>query len=178
MKLGSYAVPNDSLKLRARMQFESEDLSGQSSSTTRAHKGIKPKEFTVNLIVRTKDEEALTRLIAVAEKIDDDGKLEVYPVVEQLINAMKVKQVQFFGSVNVQEIDGKRAWQVSFTLVEYLSVAEKIEARDQEPTIEVQEAEGVISAPFGTTPDEAPQYSGFEGVFHSLDNALAPDEVT
>lgn len=84
--------------------------------------------------------------------------------------------MQFHGSVSAQEADSERSWSVSFTLIEYLSVAEKVEQREDAPVVEAQQTPGVETTAEETAIPE--NYTGFESVLKSLDTMLAPSNET
>lgn len=131
MKLNDYQVPKDELHISVLTTFREEDLSGETSSSATAHKGIKPKEINARFIVRYDDAEVLTNFYRRAEATDDNGDLVVYDIVERTANAVNVRQVTFTGTIDAREIDSRMAWQVSFRLREKISVPEKTEQRKE-----------------------------------------------
>jgi hypothetical protein len=172
MKLNDYLVPLEGLKVSVQTTFDSEDLSGETSSTAQAHKGIKPKEFSAGFIVAFATPDKLADFYAAAEAVTDSGDLVVYDITERTANAVNVRQVTFCGRIDTREADDLEAWRVSFRLKEVLSVAEKTEQRQEvaeaQPT--TTEGEAVAAAP---AQEQAEPLTGFEGILQKVDNALA-----
>ena len=129
MNLNEYQVPEHHLKVRGQMPYDSAPLGGQTSGTSRAHRGIKPKMLFVSLQIPMKSPEVLEGLMAVAEATDDAGALVVYDLKDDTGNAMKIRQVQFGEVFTVAEKESLRAWDITFVLHEYYSVPEKTEQR-------------------------------------------------
>ncbi|BFM20524.1 baseplate complex protein [Gilvimarinus japonicus] len=129
MNLNEYKVPEYSLKVRGQMPYDSDPLGGQTSGSSRAHKGIKPKMLFVSLQIPMNEPVVLERLLAVAEATDAAGALVVYDLQDNTGNAMKIRQVQFGEVFTVSEKESVRAWDISFVLHEYYSVPEKKEQR-------------------------------------------------
>lgn len=129
MRLNDYLVPQDELRVSLSTTFRDEDLSGETSSTATAHKGIKPKEINAHFLVRYNDAEKLTNFYRIAEATDDNGDLVIYDILERTANVANVRQVRFTGTIDTREIDGQQAWRVLFRLKEHLSTPEKTEQR-------------------------------------------------
>lgn len=158
MRLNDYQVPADEFKISVSSVFEFSDLSGESSSTSTALKGIKPKELAAGFMVRFKDEELLTGFYRIAEALDANGDLVVYNITERTANAVNIRQVTFSG-LDTSEIDDLHAWRVSFRLKEKMSVAEKVEQRQ--------------GATVATTNEETVSLSGFESIVKYTEKQLA-----
>lgn len=129
MRLNSYPVPPDELKVSVATTYNDENLGGETSGTATAHKGIKPKQINASFLVRYDNEELLGNFFRIAEATDDNGDLVVYDIVERTANAINIRQVQFCGTIDTREMDKLHAWRVVFSLREYLSTAEKTEKR-------------------------------------------------
>lgn len=138
MKLNNYQAPQDELRVSLSMSYRDDDLSGETSSTASAHKGIKPKELNARFVVRYTDTDTLTNFLRIAESTDDNGDLVVYDIVERTANAVNIRQVIFAGNLDVSEISGQQAWMVHFRLREHLSVAEKTEQRKEITTVDAE----------------------------------------
>lgn len=143
MNLNDYKVPDYKLNVRVQTHYESDPLGGQTSGTSRAHRGIKPKEVYVTLDIPMREPELLEALTEVSEATDKTGALMVYDLQDETANSMKVRQVQFYGVLTVQEKESVRAWRVDFTLIEYFSVPEKTEQRITTADAPAQVADGV-----------------------------------
>ncbi|MGH1373779.1 MAG: hypothetical protein ACRBBW_17185 [Cellvibrionaceae bacterium] len=176
MRLNSYDLPGTDHKVRVSTTFEDADMSGETSSSSRAHKGIKPKEFSVSFVVNFDDSDSLGEFYRVAQAVDDNGDLVVYEVTERTANAVNVQQVSFSGRLDTVEIDDLQAWQVSFKLKEFLSVPEKTEQRTQTLSEEPEQTAGVTVA---TDESGEPQpQSSFESMLKRVDQALATSNET
>ncbi|GLS26150.1 hypothetical protein LU351_05460 [Marinibactrum halimedae] len=173
MRLNNYQVPNTSLRIRARLNIESQELSGDSSASDTAHKGIKPKVFTASFIVDQKEPDELTEFIRIVEQVSENGEPVVYEIQDATANAMNVRQVIFDGEVSVNEISSERAWQVSFGLREKFSVPEKVEERQAVNPIE--NAESPTTVPIASVDDsEEVELTSFEKVLQRVENAITP----
>lgn len=161
MLLNDFTVPMSELNVSITTEFESDQLSGETSSTSSAHKGIKPKSVNVSFVVRYKDASQLTDFYRIAEATDDNGDLVVYNVTDNSANAANIRQVIFFGRIEQREMVGLKGWRVSFTLQEHLSVAEKTEQRQsfvESESIPLQDSQGI---------------TGFEKVVQGVESSLA-----
>lgn len=176
MRLDDFTVPGDNLNVRGGLRIESESLAGNTSGTDRTSKGIKPKSFSVSLLIKFKDEKKLTELIRAAESVDSNGRLRIYTVVDRTINVASVRQVQFDDNVSWREDEDLHAWQVSFSLVEYKSVPEKTEQRQAKKT--ATPTASITGAATTATPDTtaaeqpAAPLTGFEAFLSRVDKAL------
>ena len=175
MRLDDFTVPGDNLTVRGGLRIESESLAGNTSGTDRTSKGIKPKTFSVALLIKFKDESKLTELIRAAEAVDSNGRLKIYSVVDRTINVASVRQVQFDDNFSWREDEEVHAWQVSFSLVEYKSVPEKTEQRQTKKTAtpSASVTGGTTTTPAETTTEpQAAAMTGFEAFLARVDKAL------
>lgn len=129
LALNGEAIPLMNLKVTPTMQFAEKDQSGQSSSTANAEQGIKAKELRVSGTVSFRDVATLKRLFELAEAKSASGSLQVYRVANLTAQAINFREGTFSGMIDAPQQDNKMAWQVTFTLREKISVAEKKEAR-------------------------------------------------
>ena len=172
MRIGDLDVPGHNLLVTATLRIKSKDLSGDTSATTRAHLGYQPKTLSVSTRIKFDDADTLTRLIALAEALDSTQKPKVYNVVDRTAQAMNMRQVQFNESFRAREDEALQVWNVSFELIEYRSVPEKIEQQQTTATAQTQQANGTAVASSSTTGTE--KSTGFEGVLSYIDKILAP----
>ncbi|ETS32994.1 hypothetical protein BB987_13710 [Photorhabdus temperata] len=128
LALDGEAIPLKSLTVTPSVVFQDTDQSGQSSSTAVAEQGIKPKELRVTGIIPFTEQKTLSRLFALAEA-KDKGNLKRYRVANLTAGAINFRIGTFTHTLDASKIDGKQAWQVTFTLREHLSVAENRDAR-------------------------------------------------
>lgn len=117
---------------------EQKDMSGSKSSTKNSEKGVKAKELQVSGIIPYECKEWLTTLFNLAEAETGKGEQAKYRVSSVTAEAVNMREVQFADTVNAQEMENRLAWQVSFTLREVNSVAEKKEARKAKPQVKTQ----------------------------------------
>ncbi|WP_109078829.1 hypothetical protein [Aggregatibacter kilianii] len=117
---------------------EQKDMSGSKSSTKKSEKGVKAKELQVSGLIPYARKEWLTQLFNLAEAEDGKGEQAKYRVSSVTAEAVNMREVQFADSVTAQEMENRLAWQVSFTLREVNSVAEKKEARKTKPKVKTQ----------------------------------------
>ncbi len=127
------------VKISITASFERKDLSGQSSSSAFSSAGNKPKKVSVALQIPMDKSDGLTKLLDMAGADDSNGSPQVYAVSDPLCSAAKIRQVIFVDDIQARESEGLRCYDVSLTLQEHQSVAEKREERDNEKT-EVQAA--------------------------------------
>ncbi len=171
--LNSTRILGHNLSVRANFKIDTKELSGQTSSSDRSEEGIKPQTLAVSLVIPFNNSADLTRLVELARSTDSTGKLTVYDIVNETAAAMKLRQVTFMDNFSVAEIDGQKAWQVSFSLVEYRSIPEKKEERKPQKTAVDQSADGesVGEEPPPTNQDQ--QQGLVMRALTKLDEALA-----
>ncbi|WP_444894904.1 baseplate complex protein [Microbulbifer sp. SSSA005] len=131
MVLNDTKIPGYGLTVSVATEFSSESLSGETSSTSSVHKGIKPKIITVSFIIKYIEADSLTSFYRLAESVNDNGELTVYNITSSSANAANIRQVIFSGRIDQREMQDIKAWRISFSLQEYLSTAEKTELRQE-----------------------------------------------
>lgn len=124
-----FTVPGKNLKLKIVQPFDRKELSGDGSGTDFATAGNKPKTISAGLVIQDDKEEDLRNLFAVAEATTTTGDPVVYTVSDRFCQALNIRQVIFVDSINADEADGLRAWNVSFTLRDASSIAAQREER-------------------------------------------------
>ncbi|MCC8366013.1 hypothetical protein J8V57_06925 [Xenorhabdus sp. PB61.4] len=150
--LDGEAIPLKSLTVTPSVMFQDQDQSGQSSSTAVAEQGIKPKELRITGIIPFTEQKTLSRLFALAEA-KDNGNLKRYRVANLTAQAINFRIGTFTGTIDASKVDGKQAWQVTFTLREHLSVAEKRDSRAT-GSIQAKKQTGQGGAKAGEDPDK------------------------
>lgn len=159
------------MKITANLRIESEDLSGQTSGSEKAHKGFKPKTLTVTLQIAFVDLVQLKTLMRLAEATAGGGQLKTYRIVNDTAAAFGIRQVQFTEGVSAREDDTLASWSVQFTLTEKESNPEKVEQRRKANGTTAQSAEGNgVTGEDGT--GTGTQLTGFEATLKKLDNYL------
>ena len=158
------------LEVGVSMRLQDADQSGQSSGTASSQQGVKAKELKVSGLIPYSDESQLILLYQLAEAEDGNGRRR-YRVNHDVASAIKMREATFTGDVSATRAGSLQAWRVSFTLREYVSVAEK--------RAEAREAGGngaVVQTAGGTAPaDEAPEHlTRFERILKYVNDAIGP----
>lgn len=122
--------------ISAEYDLPEEDQSGQSSSTNRSEKGIKPKKLNISGLIPYSNPNSLSRLIELSYQTESGGAKKLYRVANATANVINLREAVFSGKVSVSPHSSLLAWQISFTLSERKSVPEKREARAQQQAIE------------------------------------------
>lgn len=138
LALNGQAIYMYGLMTSVSVKREQKDMSGSKSSTKKSEKGVKAKELQVTGIIPYDKKEWLTKLFNLAEAETGKGEQSKYRVSSVTAEAVNMREVQFADSVIAQEMENRLAWQVSFTLREVNSVAEKKEARKAKPQVKTQ----------------------------------------
>ncbi|TPW60918.1 MULTISPECIES: baseplate complex protein [Klebsiella/Raoultella group] len=176
LALDGEAIPLKSIKISPKMTIETKDKSGQSSATTQSENGVKAKELSVSGLVDFKDKALLSRIFALAEAKGSGGEGRRYRIANPVAQAINMRQGMFTGTVEATEQTEKLAWQVSFTLTEQISTAEKAKGRKAASapgeTTKTQSASGTTAAPAGDTEDQEKELTGFEKILKSVDDKL------
>lgn len=172
--LNGEKVQGKGLKVTANLRMESEDMSGQTSNTAKAHKGFKPKTLSVTLMIPFRDEDHLLSLMRLAQATVAGGQLATYRIVNNTAAAFGVREVQFGDNVSVSEDGSLRAWQVQFSLSEKLSVPERVEQRSPTNAVQQQRAPGEPVLGADGQPAPPAELSSFEKVLETVDNWLKP----
>lgn len=186
LMLDGYSLPGFGLMVQGALQIKNEDLSGETSSTSTVNKGVKPKTFTVSLRVKYEDAADLKQLTAKAEARDSGDRMRVYACVNDTVNAMGVRQVQFTERFAVNESDGPRCWDVSFTLREFQSRPEMVEQRESAAKSVTQSSAGkAVAADAGVLEDVretaeavAEPLTALERLLQAVDAALGGSDAS
>ncbi|CDG88167.1 hypothetical protein [Xenorhabdus bovienii] len=157
LALDGEAIPLKSLTVTPSMMFQDADQSGQSSSTAVAEQGIKPKELRITGIIPFTEQKTFARLFALAEA-KENGNLKRYRVANLTAQAINFRIGTFTSTLDASKVDGKQAWQVTFTLREHLSVSEKRDAR----AVGTIQAKKQTRQGAGAAKEEPEQLSWFE----------------
>jgi hypothetical protein len=165
------------MKITANLRIESDDMSGQTSSTDKGHKGFKPKTLAVTLQIPFADNDQLRTLMRLAESTASGGQLKKYRIVNDTAAAFGIREVEFSEGVSAREDDSLAQWLVQFTLSEKLSNPERVESRRAGNSVAKQSAPGQAVAGDGTGTGtdgsgKGEELSGFEATLKKLDNYL------
>ncbi|MFP4793410.1 baseplate complex protein [Pasteurella multocida] len=135
------------ININASVKRDDKDMSGQKSSTKKTDKGVKAKELNVIGVIPYERKEWLTNLFNLAEAENEKGEQVKYRVSCLIAEAINMREVQFTGQVSATEMGGRLAWQVSFTLREVNSIAEKKEQRKPKPKAKTQGERAPVAEP-------------------------------
>lgn len=171
--LSGQVIRMKNIDVSVSMSIKEKDQSGQASSTASSQQGIKAKELNVTGIIPYDDEGQLTLLYSLAEAQDSSGKSTRYRINHDIARKIKFREATFAGDVKASKATNLLAWQVSFTLREYFSVAErKAENKSRgKGGATAQTAQGTSAA--ADTPEEL---SWFERVLKKVDTAIGPHD--
>ncbi|SHJ72444.1 DNA-binding protein (plasmid) [Halodesulfovibrio aestuarii] len=183
LQLNDFNVPGYNLTVTGDLEIRTEDLSGETSSTARVDKGVKPKKLNVSTNIKYQDAKKLRELIRVIEARGKNGEGMVYNITNRDANVAGITQVRVTDRFSWKPINGLQAWSITFTLREYLSVPEKVEKREKKTDTVAQKSEGTPVEPKTKTEDaEAPQQTAsatqdpqtmLENILQTIDKALA-----
>lgn len=136
MMIGGYEVPGFRVggagfdgKCTAMVETPTDDLSGNTDSTDKADKGVKPKKLNVSFSLRYREKKQLTALVELAEARDGGGEAVKYAVISGLATILRIRTVQFSGQVSIDPDDTLHCWRITFSLSEFRSVPEAANAR-------------------------------------------------
>lgn len=128
LALNGEAIRLKNMRVTVSQQFPDKDQSGGTSSTAKSEQGAKGKELRVSGEISFKDVSILTRLFQLANATDSGGGRTVYRVANNVARAVNLREASFSGTLDAPQQEGRMSWLVTFTLTEFMSVAEKKEA--------------------------------------------------
>ncbi|ARC92805.1 DNA-binding protein [Vibrio coralliilyticus] len=131
LSLDGKLLPIDNMKVSCSKQYKDKDMSGQSSSTHSSEQGDKGVVISVAGTIPFKREADLTALYDTFSMKDENGNRKVFRISNRDAKLYRVRNAKFFGKLSSSEHNSLRAWEVSFSMREHNSVAEKIEQRTQ-----------------------------------------------
>ena len=172
LALNGTPIYMNNLMTSVSVKREQKDMSGSKSSTKNSEKGVKAKELQVSGIIPYERKEWLTTLFNLAEAETGKGEQAKYRVSSVTAEAVNMREVQFADTVNAQEMENRLAWQVSFTLREVNSVAEKKEARKAKPQVKTQSEKAPVAQSSQPQAAEQEEKDKREGPAKILDDIL------
>ncbi len=177
LTLNGTQLPLKNLRISVRQQLAGQDMSGQTSATDQAETGSKGKILTVKGVIPFNNKQLLTNLFRMAEALEG-GARQIYRISNQTAEALKIRQVKFQGAIRADEQDSHRQWSVSFELIEYLSVPERVEQRQPDKLAAQQKVQGVSTPVTSGQSENVPpgtdvELTGVLKVLKTIDNALA-----
>ena len=163
-----------------KLSLKNKGVGSNTSSSETLNQGTKAKVISVAGSLTYEEEQHLTDLIKLAEAVKDDGSRQEYTLEDKTANVGDVRQVTFHEDFNVKKMPKFQAWQISFSLLQFNSVAEQKEQRAApkvEPVADSITGQ-VISAPTEEDSQETKvsEKKGFIwDVLKQIDDALAPE---
>lgn len=154
----SFEVPGKNLTVSASLTIDKKALGGDTSGTDNAEAGIKPQRLSCSLLLPKDQAKKLKQLKVVVTGKDTEGAAIVYDIVDDLAEAMDIRQVRFVDGLNVTQSDGLQAWNVTFTLEEVRSVAERREEREKPDDIVALKSDGTTIAPAPSSSSKLQQF--------------------
>ncbi|WP_153446925.1 baseplate complex protein [Vibrio algicola] len=134
-------LPLKSCKIDPSFDIKEADVSGQTSSTSKAKQGNKGCMLNVNGLIPFSDPTTMTKIFNLARAVDEKGNSKVYVIGCDTAQTLKIRQVSFTGKVAASQASGLRAWNVAFTLREHISANELIEkqqiAAESNPLLDI-----------------------------------------
>lgn len=128
LALNGEAISLKNMQVTITQQFPDKDQSGSTSSTSKSEEGAKGKELRVSGEIPFRDVKILTRLFELANATNSGGTRVIYRVANNVARAVNLREATFSGTLDAPQQAGRMSWLVTFTLKEFLSVAEKKEA--------------------------------------------------
>ncbi|EGQ9310752.1 adenine glycosylase [Vibrio vulnificus] len=145
----------NNLTVSVRQQLAGQDMSGQTSATDQAETGSKGKVLTVKGVIPFTKSAMLSNLFTMAEALEN-GARKIYRISNHTADALKIRQVKFQGAIRADEQETQRQWSVSFELIEYLSVPERVEQRQPEQPAAQQKVQGISTPVSAGQADDVP----------------------
>ncbi|MBI9109918.1 DNA-binding protein [Maridesulfovibrio ferrireducens] len=173
LRLGDYNVPGYGLKVSGGMEIYDEELSGETSGTDVVNKGIKAKNLNVSLNIKFKDQDKLRELIQVLETKDENGEMKIYTIANRTANMGGIRQVRCTSSVGWDEQETVRAWSVSFSLREHLSVPERVEQREKGVAAVIKSEDGINSTSDSSVQPATDLKSSWDKVIKKVDEVVS-----
>lgn len=150
--LNDTTITGYDLRVSCELALPEDDLSGQGSSSATAERGVKAKRLKISLKIPYDDSEVLSNLLQLSIATDEStSQRTIYNIDNQTASAFGVRQVRFTDKVSAQEMEGTQAWVVSFMLVEYLSISEKLEEQNSDSETTVASADSSVASESSST---------------------------
>ena len=135
LALDGEQVQGHSLKVTLAGRIDTTEMTGDSSSTSTSHGGWRPMRLNVSLVINRVNDNHLTHLINLWQRMGDDGTPHVYNITEDTCLAAGVRRVHFTDNLQVSEQDNPKVWRVEFSLLQYDSTAAQREERETTETL-------------------------------------------
>ncbi|WP_102794309.1 hypothetical protein [Bowmanella denitrificans] len=169
--LDGQRIPGNEITLQVTYTIDSDDLSGQGSSTEDAETGNKAQVMRVRLKLDQRQPENLKLIHSLASKLDENGARHIYTIVNTTAEAMGIRQVTFSQELAVREDDTTRVWFCTFLLKEHRSVAEK--QQEQQNAKELPEQQQSAQGTAVESAETQPELTDSEKILQRFENMLA-----
>jgi hypothetical protein len=168
------------------LPIKNKKLSGDTSSTLTTSEGSKAKVLSVACVIAFEDGEHLTELMTLAEATETSGKRRVYRIQQEDAQVADIREVIFDGNFSYRKTEGLLAWSVTFSLLQYNSVAEAKEMKQQQRQANrAATSDSALGNPVAATNPTEPenlnkepinkQLNQFEKLLKKIDKMLEPD---
>jgi hypothetical protein len=168
------------------LPIKNKKLSGDTSSTLTTNEGSKAKVLSVACVIAFEDGEHLTELMTLAEATETSGKRRVYRIQQADAQIADIREVIFDGNFSYRKTEGLLAWSVTFSLLQYNSVAEAKEIRQQQQQAnKAATSDSALGSPIVATqpaepasandPPDRKSLNQFEQLLKKIDQMLEPD---
>lgn len=145
LAIDGWNIPGFETRVDASVKLAGGDMSGFGSFALSSDQGVKPGLITVKTKIPMLDESELAALIAKSKALDENAARVVYTITNALAEAYKIRKAKFDGEVKATELEEKRAWQVTFKLVEVQSVSEREQQQLDEQATESAQPQATTS---------------------------------
>lgn len=123
--LSGQAIRLKNLEVSVSMRIQEKTSLARHRAWPAPQQGIKAKELKVTGLIPYDDEEQFTLLYSLAEAQDSAGNNARYRVNHDTARKIKFREATFTSDVTASKASDLLAWQISFSLREYFSTAEK-----------------------------------------------------
>ncbi|UDQ97936.1 hypothetical protein AAEX28_13215 [Lentisphaerota bacterium WC36G] len=126
----NFTIPGKNMEVSIAQSFDRKNLSAQSSSTSTASSGDKPQKIKVSCQIPLSDRDKYRELKEISSAKNSNGDPTVYDIVDPTCFDNNIMQVIFVGTFSCKRDKSLQCYNVSFSLQEFNSVAEKREKRE------------------------------------------------
>ena len=109
--------------------FDRKNMSGQSSKSDVSDKGSKPKKISVSAQISMDECKDLKTLLLMGEDLDETNNPVIYKIIDETCRAMMIREVIFVDSFKCKKNSSLQCFDISFSLQEKESIAERREKR-------------------------------------------------
>lgn len=177
----NYAVNLHSKKVNIKLPIKNKSVAGDTSATDTVNTGTKAKTISVAGLIKFADKNILEEITQLAESVQENGSRAIYSITHDGANAMRVRQVYFDGDLDIREAQEFKAWNITFSLKQFNSVAEATEAQNSNTSPVVQDSvtgEEVAAPELESEQPTLDENGTVYKMLKTLDDLLAPTNET